>query len=148
MAAALARVRTQKPASGRRFDECPASDPDANLPAMKHEFADEDLRLTRDRLLIRSAELEDRLTRVRKDLGRQNEPLPKDFSDAAIAMENDEILAAIEKSTVEELDRIHLALERLEAGTFPICEKCGQEIGAERLRAVPYATRCRRCEPD
>lgn len=113
---------------------------------MRHAFADDELRLTRDRLLIRSAELRDRVQRVRRDLGRQNEPLPRDFSDAAIVLENDEILTAIEQTALAELDRIHLALERMEAGTFALCEACGGEIGADRLRAVPYATHCRPCE--
>jgi RNA polymerase-binding transcription factor DksA len=115
---------------------------------MRHVFADDELRITRDRLLIRGAELRDRLQRVRQDLARAAEPLPRDFSDAAIVMENDEILQAIEQTAVAELDRIHLALERMEAGTFALCEGCGREIGAERLRAVPYANHCRHCEKD
>jgi len=115
---------------------------------MRHAFADDELRLTRDRLLIRSAELRDRLVRVRRDLARQDEPLPRDLSDAAIVLENDEILEAIEETALAELDHIHLALERMEAGTFALCEDCGREIGAERLRAVPYANRCRHCEKD
>ena len=35
---------------------------------MRHAFADDELRLTRDRLLIRSAELRDRVQRVRRAL--------------------------------------------------------------------------------
>lgn len=112
---------------------------------MRHEFADDELRLTRDRLLVRGAELRDRLARVRRDLARAVEPLPGDSADAAIVLENDEILVAIEETSMAELDRIHLALERLEAGTFALCEACGREIGAERLRAVPYASRCSAC---
>jgi RNA polymerase-binding transcription factor DksA len=115
---------------------------------MRHAFADDEIRLTRNRLLIRGAELRDRLMRVRRDLARENEPLPRDFNDAAIVLENDEILEAIEQTAVAELDRIHLALERMEAGTFAICEGCGREIGAERLRAVPYANHCGHCEKD
>jgi len=114
--------------------------------AMRHAFADEDLRITRNRLLIRSAELRDRLVRVRRDLARVTEPLPKNFDDAAIVLENDEILEAIEETAEAELDHIHLALERMEAGTFALCEECGREIGADRLRAVPYANHCQPCE--
>jgi RNA polymerase-binding transcription factor DksA len=115
---------------------------------MRHAFADDEMRLARSRLLVRSAELRDRLVRVRRDLARANEPLPTDFDDAAIVLENDEILEAIEQTAAAELDRIHLALERMEAGTFALCEGCGREIGAERLRAVPYANHCRHCEKD
>jgi len=118
---------------------------------MRHAFADDDLRITRERLLIRGAELHDRLARVRRDLAREPEPLPSlppDFSDAAIALENDEILEAIEETAVAELEHIHLALERMEAGTFARCEGCGAQITAERLRAVPYAAHCRVCDED
>ena len=64
----------------------------------------------------RAAELRDRLRRVQEDLGRQREPLPRDAPDAAIVIENDEILAAIDKAARSELDHIEHALERLDAG--------------------------------
>ncbi len=41
---------------------------------------------------------------------------------------------------------IRAALDRMEAGKFGICERCGQEIPEGRLRALPYAVRCVRCE--
>ena len=78
------------------------------------------------------------LRRVRQDLGRQREPLPQDAPDAAIVVENDEILAAIENAAYSELDRIEHALARLDAGVFGLCETCGAEIDEARLRAVPY----------
>jgi RNA polymerase-binding transcription factor DksA len=115
---------------------------------MNHAFADDDLRMTRERLLVRGAELRDRLDRVRRDLAREAEPLPRDSSDAAIMLENDEILEAIQETASAELEHIHLALERMEAGTFARCEQCGAGISAERLRAVPYAAHCRECEED
>ena len=107
---------------------------------------DDELRSTRKRLLARGAELRDRLQRVRLDLARESNPLPRDFADAAIVLENDEILAALENSAVSELRHIDAALERIDAGTFALCESCGREISADRLRAVPHATRCRDCE--
>ena len=103
------------------------------------------LRNSREWLLARSAELRDRLRRARQDLGRQREPLPKDAPDAAIVVENDEILAAIEKAAQAEIERIELALERLDEGVFGLCESCGAEIEEARLRAVPYATQCLGC---
>jgi DnaK suppressor protein len=103
------------------------------------------LRNSREWLLARGAELQDRLRRIRQDLGRQREPLPRDAPDAAIVVENDEILAAIEKAAYSEIDHIELALARLDEGVFGLCEACGAEIEAERLRAVPYATQCLGC---
>jgi len=108
---------------------------------------DDFYRGTRAWLLARSAELRDRVERVRSDLRRERDPLPRDFADAAIIVENDEVLQAIEKSAIAELARIEWALARMDAGVFAVCESCGGAIELERLRVVPHATRCGRCEP-
>ncbi len=84
----------------------------------------------------------------RKTWDGKREPLPKDAPDAAIVIENDEILAAIEKAARSELEHIERALERLDEGVFGLCETCGAEIEDKRLKAVPYATQCRGCAGD
>lgn len=38
------------------------------------------------------------------------------------------------------------ALQKLEAGTYGICESCNAEIGIDRLRIMPMATMCLACE--
>ena len=38
------------------------------------------------------------------------------------------------------------ALEQLEAGTYGICENCGNPIGKLRLQARPRATLCMTCQ--
>lgn len=45
----------------------------------------------------------------------------------------------------ESLDRIDLALRKLEEGTYGICEDCGTEISEERLRLIPFAIYCVEC---
>jgi len=102
----------------------------------------------RNRLLARGAELCERVLRLRSDLRREREPLPGDSADAAIVCENDEILEAIEESALVEIHHIDRALQRLDDGDYGVCERCGAEIAAPRLRAVPYATRCQRCAAD
>ena len=42
----------------------------------------------------------------------------------------------------ETLDEVDAALERLEAGTYGLCEVCGKPIGAARLEAMPAARLC------
>lgn len=41
---------------------------------------------------------------------------------------------------------VQRALEKLEKGTYGICDDCGQPIAAERLAAIPYATLCISCK--
>ncbi len=38
------------------------------------------------------------------------------------------------------------ALNRLERGEYGICRSCGKEIDIERLKALPYATKCIPCK--
>jgi len=113
-----------------------------------HIDKDEQLRAIRGRLLARSAELGERMHRVHDDLRRESVPLPRDAPDAAIVMENDEILKAVDEAARAEIAHIQHAVERLEAGTYGTCETCGEKIETERLRVVPYAVACRHCAPE
>jgi DnaK suppressor protein len=38
------------------------------------------------------------------------------------------------------------ALRRLDEGEYGLCEDCGAEIGAGRLKALPFAKRCVSCQ--
>jgi len=44
------------------------------------------------------------------------------------------------------IKKIREALQRLEDGTFGICEECGEEISEERLMARPVTTLCIKCK--
>jgi len=44
------------------------------------------------------------------------------------------------------LIRIDEALVRLDAGKYGSCFECTEEISEQRLRALPFAVRCRTCE--
>jgi len=53
-------------------------------------------------------------------------------------------LSLIENEGVT-LEQIEAALERVEDGTYGMCEECGARIPKSRLQAIPYATMCVRC---
>ena len=46
----------------------------------------------------------------------------------------------------ETLSRIEAALGRIDDGTYGDCVECDREISESRLRALPFAARCRPCE--
>jgi RNA polymerase-binding transcription factor DksA len=48
------------------------------------------------------------------------------------------VLQSVESALIE----VQAALERLEAGTYGICEICGKPIAEERLKAMPAARYC------
>jgi DnaK suppressor protein len=58
----------------------------------------------------------------------------------------DEIEFALIQMKAETLNKIEEALRRHEEGTFGYCFECGEEISEKRLRALPFAVRCKDCE--
>jgi RNA polymerase-binding protein DksA len=64
------------------------------------------------------------------------------LGDMATAMYDRELDDGLEESARDTLAEIDAALQRIEAGTYGICEGCGKPIGAERLSAIPWARYC------
>ena len=55
-------------------------------------------------------------------------------------------MALARRERIEErIDELRLALERVEQGTYGICQNCGATIDPERLEIVPTATECADC---
>ena len=50
---------------------------------------------------------------------------------------------AIEKELIAKISE---AIERIEGGTFGICEMCESDISLERLKARPVTTQCIDCK--
>ncbi|MBD3926789.1 TraR/DksA C4-type zinc finger protein [Nocardioides cavernae] len=61
-----------------------------------------------------------------------------------IAFERSQI-GALVRQVRHHVAEVDAALERVEAGTYGVCEVCGRDIGAPRLEALPAARRCIRC---
>jgi DnaK suppressor protein len=58
----------------------------------------------------------------------------------------EDIELALIQMKAETLNKIHEALARLEEGRYGLCFECGDEIAEARLRALPFAVRCKDCE--
>lgn len=56
-----------------------------------------------------------------------------------------ELTLALLETGQNRLGEIAEALDRIDNGTFGICEECGREIGKGRLDAIPYARLCIDC---
>jgi len=56
-------------------------------------------------------------------------------------MINEEILSAQQR----ELEEIDEALEKIQHGTFGVCEMCEEPIGMQRLKVKPFAKYCITC---
>lgn len=53
---------------------------------------------------------------------------------------------ALHQNARELLEKVNKALTRFEQGAYGICELCRAEIDPARLKALPYATLCLRCQ--
>ncbi|MYV42133.1 DNA-binding protein [Streptomyces sp. SID1328] len=60
-----------------------------------------------------------------------------------ITREHELALAANAREMLSQTER---ALERLDAGTYGLCENCGNPIGKARMQAFPRATLCVECK--
>ena len=63
---------------------------------------------------------------------------------ATIAFERSQV-DALARETRQGVADVASALERLDAGSYGICEGCGQPIAVERLRVRPAARTCVAC---
>lgn len=66
----------------------------------------------------------------------------EDYADAGTFTFEREKEASIANNVQDLLDKIDRALEKIEEGTYGICESCGQPIEAARLKALPSAVLC------
>jgi RNA polymerase-binding transcription factor len=68
------------------------------------------------------------------------------FADAAsVTAERTEVLGLVE-SLKAQLDDVDTALSHIESGTYGKCDKCGQDIGADRLEFRPASVLCVDCK--
>jgi RNA polymerase-binding protein DksA len=101
-----------------------------------------DLDAAKTRLETELAELQDRLTRLDRDL---SEPPDPDSSERAVQMEDDEALEAQAALVSREIASVRRALERVEDGSYGVCTNCGDDISEQRLEVRPEAALCIDC---
>ncbi len=89
--------------------------------------------------VIREDQKEDR--EGQKDEGR-------DAYDVASEERDREINYLLSDRDRSKLSSIDQALERIEEGTYGICESCEGEITAERLKAMPFTRLCVQCQSE
>ena len=63
---------------------------------------------------------------------------------ATLAFERQHTAALLEQARAQ-VTAVDAALERLAAGRYGVCDRCGQPIGEDRLAARPAALTCVRC---
>ncbi|AKN75567.1 DNA-binding protein [Streptomyces sp. PBH53] len=112
---------------------------------------------TPDEVAEARAELQSEMQRLQEELDSSEASLVglmRDSGDGAgddqadtgsknITREHELALAANAREMLTQTER---ALERLDAGTYGLCENCGNPIGKARMQAFPRATLCVECK--
>ena len=91
------------------------------------------------------ASVVDRRHRVARHVEHRDEPLPANFSDQAIELEDAETMSILAVRLATEESELRSALTRLELGTYGLCQMCGLSIDEKRLAALPTTSTCIRC---
>lgn len=101
----------------------------------------------KNQLLEKRNVLRQRIEKIESSKKRK-EPLSADSGEQALELENHEVVDALDELEAKELQKIDVALNRIEKGTYGSCVVCGNMISASRLNAMPYANQCIQCAAD
>jgi DnaK suppressor protein len=101
-------------------------------------------RMLEDRRRELMSEVHGKIRDARAEGGKDREVLDQGESSEVDIQEDIEFALIQMKS--ETLNKIDAALRRLDEGTYGNCFECGDEIAEPRLRALPFAVRCKDCE--
>lgn len=95
------------------------------------------------------AELHDQVEELNAEAGVdrwRGDASGDDPADRGTASSERETAATLSDHARRLMDDIDDALRRLDAGTYGICISCGQNIGFDRLEAIPAASLCIACK--
>jgi DnaK suppressor protein len=92
-----------------------------------------------------SSEVQGRIRGVRADGAEKPHEVMDQGETSEVDIQEDIELALIQMKA-ETLNKINEALARLETGRYGFCFECGEDISEARLRALPFAVRCKDCE--
>ena len=143
-----AKSRAKKTSAKLRVGSAPAGSKARGRAAMK------DLEKFRERLLIEQKRLETELQEIEARTARMSESEraselsayedhPADLASETFEREKD---LAISESVEGLLNQVLVALEKVDRGTYGICDACNRPIKKARLNALPFATLCLECQ--
>lgn len=112
------------------------------LDELKQELLSEKKKIEEELGLIANKENGDEYETKFEDLGR-------DDGDNAEEVEEYTNKLDVTETLEKKLKEIKGALDRMENGTYGICENCpNEEIPLERLKAYPSASTCLKCQSE
>jgi RNA polymerase-binding transcription factor DksA len=80
------------------------------------------------------------------DQDEQNGSLGNHIADDGSNVAEAERIVTVSEDLQQILVQVNGALERMNEGTYGVCQRCGKRIGEERLEAFPYVAYCIECQ--
>ncbi len=104
----------------------------------------------KNKLTEEKKELEGELNKIANKANGDYEAKFDDFGrtedDNAEEVESYANKVGVTETLEKKLEAIEIALNKMEQGTYGICENCQEEIPLERLKAYPAAKNCIKCQ--
>ena len=104
-----------------------------------------DTNAIREQLLELKKGIETRIEKTQQHIRHVDGPVEQDFEEQVVSRKNDDVIYNLDDLARSELMQINAALRRIDQGKYGICTHCGEQIGPERLKALPSTDSCRGC---
>jgi DnaK suppressor protein len=115
---------------------------------MSQKLNKKQLEFFKKMLLSQLKEVEDKLKGTVEELGGAPSEVMPDLSDRATAETELNFGLRVKDREQKLIEKIKEALERIDDSSFGVCERCGDLIEIERLKARPVATLCIDCKTE
>jgi DnaK suppressor protein len=120
------------------------------MPTRKSPFTAKELRDMRTQLRDERLELERQMAEIEEgsfgtpqsELSGDVASFDEEYADAGTATFERERDLSLSNNIRDMIEKIDKALERIEDGTYGLCERCGRPIEKARIKALPYASLC------
>ena len=139
-------VKSPKPKAGKAGTAKPVAKKKTITSKQKKSSSlrDKKLQLIKLNLLKQKTSLLDEAEIALNELPGQT--IFPDLGDQASAETDRNFMLRLRGREQRLLKKIEEAIDRIDAGTFGICEDCGKEIGIKRLEARPVTSMCIECK--
>ncbi|MCS7180488.1 MAG: TraR/DksA C4-type zinc finger protein [bacterium] len=86
------------------------------------------------------------LSYAKEVLERGEKGIPTHIADYGTDEFEKDLELELSSSESKILEAINNAIKKIKDGTYGICENCKKQISKERLKAIPYAKYCIKCQ--
>jgi DnaK suppressor protein len=108
-----------------------------------------DSTLLREKLLALRARIQGDTTQMEDNaLNKDHDhatSMPNHLAELGSGNFDQEFTLSLLASENNALEQIQAAIERIDNGSYGLCETCGEQIPKTRLDAIPYAAQCVQC---